>query len=297
MRILKWLGIGVAAVLIVVVLLVAGLNVRGRSMASSAPPVALRTVAPLTDSVSLARGQHLVRAVTSCEHCHDAGLGGKPFPTPGILLGMAAPNLTRGQGGVGAAYAMSDWNQAVRHGIAKDGRRLAIMPSEAYAHLTDADFAAIVAYIETLPPVDRSFPPRRVGVLGGALIGAGAFMLAPQLIDHDSVGTREVTPAVDTIYGRYLANIGGCRSCHRPDLRGAEADGDRPAPPSLVAFAAANSLEDFRKTLRTGRTPTGGGRALNPEFMPWPNYARMTDDEIQAIWMYVQSVAGSAETP
>jgi mono/diheme cytochrome c family protein len=168
------------------------------------------------------------------------------------------------------------------------------MPSEAYAHLTDADFAAVVAYLQSLPATDKEFPPRRIGVLGGALIGAGAMPLAPELIDHDSVGARVVVPGVTAEYGRYLADIGGCRTCHGPGLQGGKAvDGSAPAPPSLVAFANSRSLDDFRRTIRTGRTPTGGGRALNPEFMPWPSYARMTDDELEAIWLYVQTVLPS----
>ena len=202
---------------------------------------------------------------------------------------MAAPNLTRGKGGVAAAYTMSDWDRAIRHGIGKDGRSLAIMPSEAYAHLTDADFAALVAYIQSLPPANDSFPARRVGVMGGALIGAGAFPLAPDLIDHDSVGTRTAVPAVDAEYGHYLANIGGCTTCHGPDLRGRPASGGPPPAPSLVAFAAGRTVEDFKRTLRTGKSAVDG-RALNPEFMPWPTYARMSDYEVQAIWMYVQSM-------
>ena len=233
----------------------------------------------------------------ACETCHGPGLSGRTFPTPAILLSMAAPNLTRGQGGVGAEYTMSDWDRAIRHGIGRDARSLAIMPSEAYAHLSDADFAALVAYLQSLTPTDRAFPARRVGVLGGVLIGAGVFPLAPKLIEHDLVGARAVAPGVSAEYGRYLADIGGCRTCHGAGLQGGKPAGGGPPPgPSLVAFAAGQSVDDFRRTIRTGRTPTGGGRALNPEFMPWPIYARMSDDELEAIWLYVQSLSTSAKT-
>ena len=79
-------------------------------------------------------------------------------------------------------------------------------------------------------------------------------------------------------------------------LEGAKpAGGDAPPGPSLVAFTAGRSVDDFRRTIRTGRTPTGAGRALNPEFMPWPIYARMSDDELQAIWLYVQSLSTSTK--
>ena len=170
------------------------------------------------------------------------------------------------------------------------------MPSEAYTHLSDADFAALAAYLQSIPARDTAFKPRSIGVVGGALIGAGAFPLIRELIAHDSVGARpEVPPGVTASYGGYLAAVAGCRTCHGPNLEGAKPTDNGPPPgPSLVAFAAGRSVDEFRTTLRSGRTPTGGGRALNPEFMPWPIYARMTDDELQAIWLYIQSVAPAA---
>jgi mono/diheme cytochrome c family protein len=297
MKILKWLGVGLGALLTLLIIVALGLFLRGRSKASSAPEVTFKSVAPVSDSAAVARGRHLASAIVACETCHGPGLSGATFPTPAFLLSMAAPNLTRGQGGVGAEYTVRDWDRAIRHGIGKDGRSLAIMPSEAYAHLSDADFAALVAYLQSLEPTDRAFPARRVGVLGGVLIGAGVFPLAPKLIEHDSVGARAVASGVNPAYGRYLADIGGCRTCHGAGLQGAKpAGGEAPPGPSLIAFAAARSVDDFRRTIRTGRTPTGGGRALNPEFMPWPIYARMSDDELEAIWLYVQSLPTSTKT-
>ncbi len=40
--------------------------------------------------------------------------------------------------------------------------------------------------------------------------------------------------------------------------------------------------------MRTGTTPDG--RSLNPAFMPWPEYARMTDDDLTALFVYLQSL-------
>jgi hypothetical protein len=44
---------------------------------------------------------------------------------------------------------------------------------------------------------------------------------------------------------------------------------------------------DFITTLRTGVTP--GGRVLSDE-MPWTYVGQMTDDELEAIWLYLQSL-------
>jgi hypothetical protein len=40
--------------------------------------------------------------------------------------------------------------------------------------------------------------------------------------------------------------------------------------------------------MRTGKTPSG--YQLNPELMPWKEYAGLTDDELQATWLYLQSL-------
>ena len=39
--------------------------------------------------------------------------------------------------------------------------------------------------------------------------------------------------------------------------------------------------------MRTGTRPDG--RILDT-FMPWPYYAQMTDDELRAIWRYLQAM-------
>jgi hypothetical protein len=43
----------------------------------------------------------------------------------------------------------------------------------------------------------------------------------------------------------------------------------------------------FIRALRTGKTPDGGTILLP---MPWQNYATMTDDDLKAMWAYLQSL-------
>lgn len=287
LKVLKWLGLGVAGLVAVVIIVVAGLFFAGRSKAGRAPEIAARPVSLAPDTAALARGRHLSSAITACEACHGPDLGGEMFQTPAILATMAAPNLTRGEGGIGADYTTDDWARALRHGIGKDGRRLLIMPSEAYAYLSDADAAALIAYLQALPPVDRSFPERRIGFMGGAMLGAGMMPVAVDIIPHDSVGMRSVAPGVTVEYGGYLTDVSGCKVCHGLDLRGRPEGPGPPPAPSLVAFVANNSAEAFRTTMRTGKTPSG--LDLDPEKMPWQSYARMTDDELEAMRLYVMS--------
>jgi hypothetical protein len=40
--------------------------------------------------------------------------------------------------------------------------------------------------------------------------------------------------------------------------------------------------------MRTGNTP-GGGK-LDGEFMPWEHFAKLTDDELKALWLHLKSL-------
>jgi hypothetical protein len=42
--------------------------------------------------------------------------------------------------------------------------------------------------------------------------------------------------------------------------------------------------------MRTGTTP--GGRQLDSQFMPWGTFSNATDEELQALWQYLQGLQG-----
>jgi hypothetical protein len=46
--------------------------------------------------------------------------------------------------------------------------------------------------------------------------------------------------------------------------------------------------DDFMSALRSGVTPEG--KVMEPEVMPWPATAQMTDTELRALWAYLQSL-------
>jgi mono/diheme cytochrome c family protein len=244
---------------------------------------------------TLARGEHIVRFVSGCADCHGSNLSGQVFLDDPSFATIYAPNLTTGKGGAANVYSNADWERALRKGISHEGRALApMMPAEATQHYSDEDLGSIVAYIKSLPPVDNVTPKPHYSPLAKILTGAGIFPLAPDLVAK--VKKLEPTPdiAVTKEYGHYLANIAGCTTCHGANLTGAE----HPAHPGLQTpnlssgNAAIWSEDEFRRTLRTGRTPEG--RDLSLELMPWAMYAGMTDDELEAMWLWLESLSTSA---
>lgn len=130
--------------------------------------------------------------------------------------------------------------------------------------------------------------------------------------------------------GRYLVTVSGCNDCHSPKLHPGSMQPDanrllsgRPItteapskPAHMGEIAASGDLTawygpwgisygsnltgdptsgigrryneaSFIRTLRTGKKPEGSD-LLPP--MPWPNYASMSDVDLKAVWMYLQTL-------
>jgi hypothetical protein len=91
-------------------------------------------------------------------------------------------------------------------------------------------------------------------------------------------------------YGHYLADIAGCTDCHGPGLSGGPLavapPGAPPASNITRAGIGAWTRREFERALREGIG--SGGRKLN-QLMPYRSL-RLTDQELQALWLFVRSV-------
>ena len=91
-------------------------------------------------------------------------------------------------------------------------------------------------------------------------------------------------------YGKYLAST-TCIECHGANLNGIPfgPPGSEIPSPNLTPGGelAGWSEQDFADTLRTGVTPSG--HVLTEE-MPWEYFGQMTDNEIEAVWLYLESL-------
>jgi mono/diheme cytochrome c family protein len=281
-----------AGLLVLVGLLAAG--VFGISSYRLSRTIAFTDSAPSipTDSASLVRGQYLSTAISKCTECHGADLGGKFAIDAGPVGQFYAPNLTSGAGSVIATRSDTDLVHAIRHGLGPGGRKLVFMPSIDWIGMADEDVAAIVAYVRSVPPVDRTMPASVIKPLGRALYVAGQLPLADaDLIDH--AAPRAARPAAgETVeYGKYLADISGCTGCHGPGLSGGSVPGTPPefkpaaniTPEGIGHYTEA----DFFRALREGKK--ADGTDIDP-FMPWGLTKLMTDADTRAIWNFLQTV-------
>ena len=205
---------------------------------------------------------------------------------------LTALNLTRGANGAAARYSSADWERAIRHGVAPNGRALKFMPAWQFNRLGDDDLRALVAYLDQLPPVRRASPSTSIGPLGRLLYLTGQVkLISAEAIDHDAPHALAPTPGSNASYGEYLSWVSGCRECHGEHLSG----GHIPGTPS--SFKNASNLTpsgigqyseaDFMRAMRGGVRP--GGFPIDT-LMPVREFKQMSDDEIHALYAYLRTV-------
>jgi len=171
------------------------------------------------------------------------------------------------------------------------------MPSGDYKELSDADTAAIVAHVRSLPASDNQPEAMEIRPLGRILYTMDKLPLFPaELIDHSPRQRAAPLAAITAEYGKYLAQT--CTGCHGVNFAGQRVPGTPPdLPPAANLTQAALkdwSQNDFQTALRTGKRPDGS--TINP-FMPWPSMSKMTDEEMAALWLYLSGLPPVENSP
>jgi mono/diheme cytochrome c family protein len=243
------------------------------------------------DEETVQRGKYLYDA--SCAGCHGDDLAGKAILDDPAIGYLPATNLTSGQGGIGGQYQDADYVRAIRNGVHPDGYGLLIMPSQAYWHFGEEDLGAIIAYVQSAQPVNRDLGEKSMAPLARVMLALGAFgeAISAEAIDHNAPPPIAPDRAVTAVYGEYLVNTGDCATCHGKDQGGSQSP--EPGAPFASNLTPGGVLaiwtaEEFIETMRTGKTPYG--RQLDPNFMPYKDYGRLNDDDLTAMFLYLQSL-------
>src|ERR1035441_8933347 len=172
-KILLILGSLVLAVIVLGGAGIAWLFLRKPAMA----PPASNKVAMTPERI--ARGKYLFTSVADCGGCHsqrDFSRVGGPEVESGrgrgnlfsdLLKGLpgqvVAPNLTPDpETGIGT-WTDGEKIRAIREGVDKDDRALfPMMPYQSYRQFSDEDVQALVAFLDSLPPVRNPLPQTRL---------------------------------------------------------------------------------------------------------------------------------------
>lgn len=262
---LKWIGIVIGALVMLLLLAVAALYPAGYQRFSRRyPDLKVEAVRVPAGADAIAHGKH-ISIIWGCTRCHGSDLSGTLLTNDPLLGTIPASNLTPGQGGIGSAYADMDWIRAVRHGVSPDGVVLALMPD--YSAMSDHDLGDLIAYLAQLPPVDKQYPALNLGPVIPLAPALGLYTPAAEVIDHTAARPVDPVAGASIEYGEYLFAI--CRECHSVKLAR-----------DLMAW----TKEDFVRALRTGMFPNGRTLAAA---MRSPSFAEFDDTELAALWTYL----------
>ena len=217
---------------------------------------AIAPIAPPSgfDPAIVVKGAQLA-AIGDCAVCHaapdgQAYAGGAPLATP--FGQVYASNITPDpDSGIGA-WSLAAFRRAMQQGVDRTGGFLyPAFPYNHYTHVTDADVAAIYAFLMTRQPVRAQAPDTHLPFP----LDIRPLMAGWNLLFLDR-GPLAPDPGKDADWnrGRYLVEgLGHCQACHSPhDALGAEEAG----------HAYAGGLAD-------GWEGPGLTAASSPAAIPW----------------------------
>jgi mono/diheme cytochrome c family protein len=251
------------------------------------------------------RGNYLVNTIIACGSCHSprgkdgellAGMafsGGHVITSP--TFRAVTPNITSdAETGIGK-WSESDLVNALRNGRRPDGTMIGPpMPIGAYRNISDQDFAAIVAYVRQIKPVNHR-------------VERSTYRVPPPGSYGPPVASvPDVDRSNQIVYGRYLAaTLADCMTCHtpiekgRPDLarfgaggREMEADaGGSVTTPNLTPGNEDGIVswtdQQVKTVIREGRRPNG---SVLVKLMPVEAYKEMSEADLDAIVAFVRSL-------
>ncbi len=310
MKILKITGIALG--IIVVLAVGAGVYVK-TALPNTGPAPDLKVE---STPERIARGKYLAHHVTLCMDCHStrdwqlfsgpmvaegAGGGGEKFSKdmgfPGVFY---APNIT--------PYALGSWTdgeifRAVTTGVNKAGKALfPLMAYHRFGKMDKEDVYNIIAYIRTLPTVNKDNPLSEPDFPVSFLINT-----MPQPAQF----TRLPDTTNQLAYGAYLVNAGGCVDCHSQVDKGNVIPGtefgggmafQQPAgtlhSPNITSDGETGignwTKEAFVNRFRQYADSSYKPAVVDPKKtntpMPWTMYAGMTPGDLGAVYDYLRSV-------
>lgn len=264
---------------------------------------------PSVAAAAIERGKYLADA-GNCFSCHTrAGQapfsGGVPFTTPvgTIHSTNITPDVATGIG----KWRVEDLRRAMHEGIAADGSRLfPAFPYTAYTKVSDADVAAIYAYLRTLKPV-RYVPPDNSFLF----TQRWALRIWNALFFNEGRFVPNAAQSAEWNRGAYLVEgLGHCSACHSPRNRFMAEEADRAYEGGLILdkvahdkirpWSAVNitsakhglaswSVKDLTKYLHTGFSVRAGTFGPMNEVIV-NSLQKLRVEDVQAMAVYLKSL-------
>ena len=276
-RLLKWAGYGLAGIVALLLVVIGGAFAVSEAMIRwPADKPTVRLVAS-SDPGAVERGR-IVAKINGCHDCHGKNLEGQLFHDEMPIIRAWGPNLSRAL----ATQSDADFDRAIRHGVAADGRRLWVMPSSALQHLTDQETADLMAYLRTYKPTGEAQPRLQVGHLGRLGVLLGQFKSEPDMVKADPrLKLEDLGP--EHAQGRSLARA--CIECH-----GQQLEGSKMLKSPNLDMVASYEPQDFERLLHTGIA--AGDRKVGLMTLVAPaRFNGLTSEQIGALHGYLKARA------
>ena len=277
-----------------------------------------------TDSAVIARGEYLVNGPAHCIGCHvgsfeemvnaDQGefvalKGGVEFPL-GPLGFMYPKNLTPDtETGIGR-YRDEEIFRVMRHAVLPNGTSM-LAPMMPFWNMADEDLVAIVSYLKSMDPVKNEIPEPKWTFMGKA-VRSMASTFKP--IENPTPSTKAPAMEATIERGEYLARyVANCVGCHTPrdmmtfDAIGPDFSGGMEFEPFPELHRTVGVDEDlWTRSPNLTPDPSGVlvrfptveswidrfrlGRIIKQSPMDWGAFSRMTDEDLEALYMFFQSL-------
>ena len=300
-------------IFIVITVLIAGLIVFVMASWDKNYDIELPDIKASTDSVVIARGEHLIFGPAHCATCHmpvdkfDEVEAGAKLPLqggweldipPGIFR---APNLTPDESGIGK-YSDGEIARALRHMVNPMGK--AMFPFMPFQNISDEDLTSIISYLRSQKAVYNKLQRTELSFLGKALSALGA------IVPEGPKTTPPASVSIDSTaeYGKYLArSVANCVGCHTErDLKTGEFIGEDFAgglrlPPDPLSKGKSFITPNITPDNETGKmvswnesvfiTRFKAGRVIDGSPMPWGAFSNMDTLELKALYRFLQTIS------
>ena len=262
------------------------------------------TLPALGQTSPLERGRYLVEGIAGCGNCHTPKgpqgdlpgrnlAGGQVLEEPNLFRAVASNITPDAETGIGR-WTDAQLGRAIREGIRPDGSLIGPpMPFEFYREISDADLAAIIAYLRSVPAVSNRVERSRYNI--------------PLPPAYGPPVTTVAGPADNPVArGAYLAGpVGHCMECHTPrgpDMQlqrnnlgagGLQIHGPwgiavtRNITPHREQGIGAWTDEQIVRAVTQG--VAADGRRMGPP-MGYGYYARMTPSDLSDLVAYLRSI-------
>lgn len=261
------------------------------------------------------RGAYLANHVMLCMDCHSVrdfslysgpptpgteGIGGEVFDqSMGFPGRFISSNIT--PGGIG------DWTDGelfrlITTGVKRDGNPIfPVMPYESFGKLDPEDIESVIAYLRTLPAINTNHPPSNADFPMNIIL---------RTIPHEAEMGVRPDPSNTVEYGKYMVTAAACGECHTRFEKGAFTgeflaggrefgfpDGSILHTPNLTPHLTGlgewtkdRFINEFKKYTDSSyvHEPVQPGQMQT--IMPWIMYAGMEEEDLGAIYDYLQSL-------